>query len=51
MTGGEIVIAAIGGVIAFAQGLTFFVLSDLRERIMRLETGEMNAAAGKRVHA
>lgn len=44
MTPGEMVIAGVGALFAFAQTLTFFVLSDLRDRIMRLESGEMDAA-------
>ena len=42
-----IAIAAVGAGLGFLQVLVLFVLSDLRERIMRLETREMgNATAG-----
>ena len=42
-----IAIAAVGAGLGFLQVLVLFVLSDLRERIMRLETREMgNAPAG-----
>ncbi|HEV2194193.1 MAG TPA: hypothetical protein VGR55_01325 [Candidatus Acidoferrum sp.] len=34
---GEAVIALIGGVFAFFQALSFFILADLRSRIARLE--------------
>jgi hypothetical protein len=40
-------IAAVGGALGFLQLLVIFVLSDLRDRIMRLETRQMgNAPAG-----
>jgi hypothetical protein len=37
VTTGEIVLAVIGGIMAITQALAFFILTDLRERIMRLE--------------
>lgn len=40
-----IAIAAVGAGLGFLQVLVLFVLSDLRERIMRLETREMRAPA------
>jgi hypothetical protein len=41
------VIGLVGGGLAFLQVLVLFVLSDLRDRIMRLETQQMgNAPAG-----
>jgi len=39
-------IAAVGGALGFLQVLVLFVLSDLRDRIMRLETQRMGTAAG-----
>jgi hypothetical protein len=44
---GQMVIGLVGGGLAFLQVLVLFVLSDLRDRIMRLETRQMgNAPAG-----
>lgn len=37
-------LAVVGGVLGALQVIVLFVLSDMRERIMRLETGQMNAA-------
>jgi hypothetical protein len=37
---------SVGSVLAFIQSLQLFVLSDLRERIMRLETQRMSTPAG-----
>jgi hypothetical protein len=39
-------IVTVGAALGFLQVLVLFVLSDMRERIMRLETREMRAPAG-----
>ncbi len=39
-----LIIAVVGGALGLLQTLVLFLLSDLRERIMRLETGQMIAA-------
>jgi hypothetical protein len=39
------VIGLVGGGLAFLQVLVLFVLSDLRDRIMRLETRQMQTPA------
>ena len=39
-----IVIAVVGSLFAFVQTLVFFILKDVRERIMRLETNQMKGA-------
>ena len=39
-----LMIGVVGGALGFLQVLVLFVLSDLRERIMRLETREMRPA-------
>jgi uncharacterized membrane protein len=36
-------VAVVGGLLGFLQVLVLFVLSDMRERIMRLENREMCA--------
>ena len=41
-----LVIALVGGGLGFLQVLVLFVLSDLRERIIRLETRQMGSAVG-----
>ena len=38
-------LAVIGGTLGFLQVLVLFVLSDLRSRIMRLESKQMGEAA------
>jgi len=38
-------IAVVGGALGFLQLLVLFVLSDLRSRIMRLESKQMGEAA------
>ena len=43
MVNGTIVVA-VGAVLASLQGLVVFVLSDLRGRIMRLESKQMGQA-------
>lgn len=50
--GGEVLIAVVGGFLAFTQAMVLFTLADMRNRIMRLETGQMKAAqlAGERRH-
>jgi hypothetical protein len=40
-----VVIAAVGAGLGFLQVLVLFVLSDLRDRIMRLEGQQMGARA------
>lgn len=49
---GEILVAVVGGFLAFTQALVLFTLADMRNRIMRLESGQMKAAqlAGERRH-
>lgn len=42
---GEVIIAVVGGVMAVIQALTLFILGDLRQRIMRLETAAMKQGA------
>lgn len=37
-------VAIVGGLMAVLQGFMLFTLSDLRERIMRLENREMKPA-------
>lgn len=44
MNTAETVLAVAGVVMALAQALGFFILTDMRERIMRLESGQMEAA-------
>jgi hypothetical protein len=39
-------VATVGGVLGSLQVIVLFVLSDMRERIMRLEDREMRAPAG-----
>jgi hypothetical protein len=39
------VLAIVGGTLGVLQVLVLFILSDLRERIMRLETGQMTKSA------
>jgi hypothetical protein len=41
-----LIIAVVGGGLGFLQVLVLFVLSDLRERIMRLETRQMGSVTG-----
>jgi hypothetical protein len=41
MTNAEILLSFAGGVMAIAQALGLFILSDLRARIMRLEAQQM----------
>jgi hypothetical protein len=42
----DTVILLVGGGLGFLQVLVLFVLSDLRDRLMRLETREMGKVAG-----
>lgn len=44
MNVGAWVAVGVGGILAFIQSLQLFVLSDLRERIMRLESQKMQSA-------
>ena len=39
-----VIVAVVGTIITFTQVLVLFVLSDLRARIMRLESKEMGQA-------
>ena len=42
-----VIVAVLGTVITFTQVLMLFVLSDFRERIMRLESKEMRRATAE----
>jgi hypothetical protein len=46
MTNTEFFLSLAGGVMALAQTLGLFILSDLRARIMRLEERQMAKPAG-----
>jgi hypothetical protein len=41
----SVLIGVVGGTLGFLQVLVLFVLSDLRSRIMRLESKQMGEAA------
>jgi hypothetical protein len=43
----SLLIGVVGGRLGFLQLLVLFVLSDLRSRIMRLESKEMGEAAAR----